>query len=159
VDDALPPNTSVNTPAAWRRDIEQALHATVQSDLASLSLRTRTLARAGGATPADLDELRAALDAVQDQVREVARRVFPATLAHAGLGPTLRLLRRRADVAVDLDVEGLGPVDTDAGLVAHDVVRDVLDAAGAGGGPVHVDAATADGTLTLTLRLPAHLAS
>jgi signal transduction histidine kinase len=113
-----------------RRRIERDLHDGTQQRLVSLGLELQALQ---GDPPADLRELRAelellseALAAVLEDVREISRGVHPATLAHAGLASSLKVLARRAAVPVELDVAVEGQLPQSIQIAAYYVVSEAL---------------------------------
>ncbi len=86
---------------AARRQIERDLHDGAQQRLVSVALALR-LARAqlGGANPEELgtllDEADAELAAALEELRELARGIYPVLLTDAGLGPALNSLAERS---------------------------------------------------------------
>lgn len=113
-----------------RRRIERDLHDGVQQRLVSLLL---LLQRAQLTVPPDLDELRARLRDVAagvagafDELREVARGIHPAVLAHGGLGPALRALARRSALPVDVEVRLQGRLHERVEVSAYYVVSEAL---------------------------------
>jgi signal transduction histidine kinase len=98
----------VATADATRRRIERNLHDGAQQRLVSLALNLRA-AEAAAPPGADelvqqLDRVATGLDAVLDDLREIARGLHPAILADGGLAPALKTLARRSAVPVDLDI-------------------------------------------------------
>ncbi|MCC5480542.1 GAF domain-containing sensor histidine kinase [Streptomyces barringtoniae] len=113
-----------------RRRIERDLHDGVQQRLVSLLL---LLQHAQLTVPPDLAELRARLRDVAagvtgafDELREVARGIHPAVLAHGGLGPALRALARRSALPVDVEVRLRGRLPERVEVSAYYVVSEAL---------------------------------
>ncbi len=96
----------VATADQTRRRIERDLHDGAQQRLVSLALQLRA---AQAVVPPELDELGAQLEHAaaclsdaMDELREMARGIHPAILAHGGLAPALKALARRSSIPVDL---------------------------------------------------------
>jgi signal transduction histidine kinase len=90
---------------AGRRSLERDLHDGAQQRLVNVGM-SLSLARTRLAGPpeagAALNRAMLELDAALDELRELARGVYPAILAGAGLGPALRSLAERAALPVVL---------------------------------------------------------
>jgi PAS domain S-box-containing protein len=91
-----------------RRRIERNLHDGTQQRLIALGLDLQAV---GAGIPDELvdahtglERLGADLEAVLEDVRELSRGLHPALLSQAGLGSSLRALRRNCPVPVKLDV-------------------------------------------------------
>jgi PAS domain S-box-containing protein len=113
-----------------RRRIERDLHDGAQQRLVSLVLQLRA---AQATVPPDLDELVAQLDDVAagftnalDELREFARGIHPAILAEGGLGPALRVLARRSEVPVELDMRTSRRLGAPVEVAAYYVVSEAL---------------------------------
>ncbi|HEX2074408.1 MAG TPA: histidine kinase [Geodermatophilus sp.] len=116
--------------------------------------------------PEAVPELQSLIDGLQDQVhlvlqelREVARAIYPPLLAEAGLGPALREFADRAEVPVRVvaDQERFGPAVEGA---AYFAVTECLGALPADGRPVEVVARREDGVLVVVLTgVPPRLAA
>jgi signal transduction histidine kinase len=112
-----------------RRRIERDLHDGVQQRLVALAIEIRS-ARAAvpaglGELAAELDEAVAGLTEALEELRELARGIHPAVLAH-GLGPALRSLARRSAVPVDLDVGLKDPLPRAVDVAGYYVVSEAL---------------------------------
>ncbi len=86
---------------AERRRLERNIHDGAQQRLLSLSMGLG-LARERAADPGlceELDRVAAGLGEVLNELRELARGMYPAILTDAGLGPALESLALRASVA------------------------------------------------------------
>jgi signal transduction histidine kinase len=91
-----------------RRRIERDLHDGAQQRLVSLGLRLRTLE---ATVPAPQDEVRAELRRVSgevtgviDELREISRGIYPASLSRGGLASAVRTLVRRSPLPIELDI-------------------------------------------------------
>jgi predicted ATPase/signal transduction histidine kinase len=141
-----------------RHRIERDLHDGAQQQLVSLVLGLRA---AQAAVPPDLGELAAELgslatglsDALQE-LRETARGIHPAVLASGGLGGALKMLARRCQVPVDLDVRASGRLPEQVEVSAYYVVAEALTNAArhARASVITVTAYTADSVLRVTVR-------
>jgi len=85
---------------------------------------------------------------------EIARGIHPAILSQGGLEAALHSLARRSAVPVALDARIAGPLPDEVEVAAYYVASEALTnvAKHARASVVHVDAATDEGTLTLTVR-------
>src|SRR6185437_12981984 len=74
-------------------------------------------------------ELAEELKDTSEELREVSRGIHPTILTEAGLGPALRALARRSNVAIDVDVkldERLpAPVEAAAYYIASEALTNV----------------------------------
>jgi signal transduction histidine kinase len=91
-----------------RRRIERNLHDGAQQRLVSLGLRLRTLE---SAVPDGQDEVRSEIHQITDEVagvidelREISRGIYPASLSRGGLASAVRTLARRTPLAMRLDL-------------------------------------------------------
>jgi signal transduction histidine kinase len=91
-----------------RRRIERNLHDGAQQRLVSLGLRLRTLE---STVPAEQDEVRAEIrrvagevTGVMDELREISRGIYPASLSRGGLPSAVRALARRSPLPIQLDI-------------------------------------------------------
>jgi signal transduction histidine kinase len=113
-----------------RRRIERDLHDGAQQRLVSLALRLRVAQAAVPAGLGDLDaelgRVAAGLTSVLDELRDYARGIHPAILAHGGLAPALRGLARRSAVPVQLDVRLKGRLPERVEVTAYYVVSEAL---------------------------------
>jgi signal transduction histidine kinase len=118
--------------ARMRDAVARDLHDTIAQSLAGASLRLEGLRhwiQSGGATPTQIQAVKAALRAEQGHVRAVierlrrGERVMPDATAAATLGPLLRDLSAYWGIAVELDESAKGIVIP--GALAHEL-RQVL---------------------------------
>ena len=127
---------------AARRRVERDLHDGAQQRLVTVALALR-LARSqvGTASPQDLtallDEAGAELSGALDELRELARGIYPVLLTDAGLGPALTSLAERAPIAVALgtvpDRRWADPVEQTCYFVVSEALVNAVK---------HADAAT-----------------
>ena len=106
---------------AERRKIERNLHDGAQQQLIALTIQLGLLEESAGdpaavrqITPAVKDGLRAALE----DLRDLARGIYPPLLADQGLLPALQAQARKASLPVEIDADGVGrfPQDTEAAV-------------------------------------------
>ena len=106
---------------AERRRIERNLHDGAQQQLIALSIQLALLDETAG-DPAAVRELAPALKdgvrAALEDLRDLARGIYPPLLADQGLVPALQAQARRAPLPVDIDADGVGryPQDTEAAV-------------------------------------------
>jgi signal transduction histidine kinase len=120
----------VATADAMRRRIERDLHDGAQQQLVALVLELRA---AMETVPLELRDLRAklshmlgSLNAVLEELREMARGVHPAILAEGGLGPALKTLARRSPIPVELDMRAELRLPERVEVAAYYVVSEAL---------------------------------
>jgi GAF domain-containing protein len=148
----------VATADATRRRIERNLHDGAQQHLVSLALDLRAAQAAAppgaGELKSQLDGLAAGLDSVLDELREIARGLHPATMAHGGLRPALKALARRSAVPVRLDVRLEGRLPEQIEIAAYYVVAEALTntAKHAHATAADIEVATGDGVLRVSAR-------
>ena len=106
---------------AERRKIERNLHDGAQQQLIALTIQLGLLEESAGdpaavrqLAPAVKDGLRAALE----DLRDLARGIYPPLLADQGLLPALQAQARKATLPVEIDADGIGryPQDTEAAV-------------------------------------------
>ena len=106
---------------AERRKIERNLHDGAQQQLIALTIQLGLLEESADdpaavrqITPAVKDGLRAALE----DLRDLARGIYPPLLADQGLVPALQAQARKAALPVEIDADGVGrfPQDTEAAV-------------------------------------------
>jgi signal transduction histidine kinase len=141
-----------------RRRIERNLHDGVQQRLVSLALRTR---RSERRLPADqqpvkevLSETVEELNAITEEVREIAQGIHPAILTQGGLGPALRSLARGCSIPVEVGAADEArmpePVEAAAYYVVAEALANVVKHAEASG--AWVEAARQDGCVRVRVR-------
>src|SRR5207248_1925030 len=88
-----------------RRRIERNLHDGAQQHLIALKMKVGlALAQPGSKTRAILEQLRHDADEAIDNLRELARGIYPPLLASEGLDAALRAQARRFTVPVELEL-------------------------------------------------------
>ena len=106
---------------AERRKIERNLHDGAQQQLIALTIQLGLLEESADdpaavrqLAPAVKDGLRAALE----DLRDLARGIYPPLLADQGLLPALQAQARKASLPVEIDADGVGryPQDTEAAV-------------------------------------------
>jgi signal transduction histidine kinase len=95
-----------------RRKIERNLHDGAQQQLVALAIKVRLAKSIGTKDPARAGELlddveRQAAEALEE-LRDLARGVYPPLLADQGLVAALRAQARRAVLPVEIDSDGIG---------------------------------------------------
>jgi signal transduction histidine kinase len=103
-----------------RRKIERNLHDGVQQQLVALNVQLGLLARVAEADPAKVSEMAATLQsrAVEtlEDLRDLARGIYPPLLADRGLPAALEAQARKAALPVGVEATGIGrfPQDVEA---------------------------------------------
>jgi len=145
----------VERAASERRQLERNLHDGAQQRVVALALLTRMLANAApDGVPAKLaDHATALVRTILEELRRVARGIYPAVLADAGLaGALCDLADSSTDVSVTVDGPALnrydGVVESTAYLV---VVAALADARDRSAHRLAVSAVESDGLLVLRL--------
>ena len=102
---------------AERRKIERNLHDGAQQQLIAVTIQLALLEESAGdpaavreLTPVVKDGVRAALD----ELRDLARGIYPPLLADQGLVPALQAQARKASLPVEIDADGIGRYPQDA---------------------------------------------
>jgi signal transduction histidine kinase len=141
-----------------RRRIERDLHDGTQQQLVALGLDLKTLQMSLPPeldhSQAEVERLRAGLDGVLENVREISQGVHPATLSQWGLEPAVRALARRCTVPVELDAEVTGRLPQSVEIAAYYVISEALAnvAKHAEATYVHVGVRSAEGRLEASIR-------
>jgi signal transduction histidine kinase len=140
-----------------RRRLERDLHDGAQQRLVALGLELRA---AQAAIPPGLDELNGELEgiarglaSVQEGLREIARGIHPAILAHGGLEPVLKTVARRSPLPVEIEVRCLGRLPEQVEVAAYYVVSEALTNAAkhAHASLVTIEAETVDDALRVRI--------
>jgi signal transduction histidine kinase len=106
---------------AERRKIERNLHDGAQQQLVALTIHLALLEESAD-DPAAIRELtptvKNGVRAALDDLRDLARGIYPPLLADQGLVPALQAQARKAAVPVEIDADGIGryPPDTEAAV-------------------------------------------
>ncbi|MGZ5213319.1 MAG: sensor histidine kinase [Actinomycetota bacterium] len=94
-----------------RRRIERNIHDGAQQQLVALSVQARLVRGLAGRDAAKADELLSSIEAqlqtALEDLRDLARGIYPPLLADKGLGPALEAQARRSAVPVTVEAQGL----------------------------------------------------
>jgi signal transduction histidine kinase len=140
-----------------RRKIERNLHDGVQQQLVALSVQLGLFARLSERDPSQAAEMAGLLqtratDALED-LRDLARGIYPPLLADKGLGAALEAQARKAAVHVGVEADGVGrydrPVEAAVYFCALEALNNVAKYAGASAATVSLR--QRDGYLTFTV--------
>jgi signal transduction histidine kinase len=115
---------------AERRRVERDLHDGAQQRLLSVALALRMARR----DPVLLDEASEQLDGAIDELRDLARGIYPAVLVDGGLAPALDALSERSPVPVELHVTGERfppPIEATAYFTVSEALTNVVKHSGA----------------------------
>jgi signal transduction histidine kinase len=96
-----------------RRKLERNLHDGAQQQLVALAVKIRlaeTLAKREGAenTAATLEQLQSDAGNALEDLRDLARGIFPPLLADKGLPDAIASQARKSTVPIDIDADGVG---------------------------------------------------
>ena len=130
-----------------RRKIERNLHDGVQQQLVALNVQVGLLARASGGDAAKLAELAAQLQTraseALDDLRDLARGIYPPLLADKGLAAALEAQARKAAVPVSVETDGIGrygqPVEAAVYFCTLEALNNVAKYAGASSATVALE--------------------
>ncbi|HEY4461231.1 MAG TPA: AAA family ATPase [Streptosporangiaceae bacterium] len=150
----------VATADQTRQRIERNLHDGAQQSLVSLALQLRAAQASAPPEAAELarqvGDVAAGLAGALEELREIARGIHPAILAHGGLRPALNTLARRSPVPVDLQVHTEQrlpePVEVSAYYVVAEALTNAAKHARASVVTVTVEADAADAVLRVAVR-------
>jgi len=105
-----------------RRRLERNLHDGAQQDLVALAIKLRLAGAAADEDPAQakeiIGELQADAAAALENLRDLARGIYPPLLADLGLVAALNAQARKSPVPVAVEADGVGrlPQDTEAAV-------------------------------------------
>ena len=105
-----------------RRRLERNIHDGAQQQLVSLSVKLRLLGQLASRDPARTaemaDQLQADATEALEDLRDLARGIYPPLLADKGLGAALDAQARRAAVPLSVQTDGIGryPQDVESAL-------------------------------------------
>jgi signal transduction histidine kinase len=105
-----------------RRRLERNLHDGAQQDLVALAIKLSLLASAADGDPGEarqlLAELKADTASALENLRDLARGIYPPLLADAGLVAALTAQARKSPVPVTVQADGIGrfPEETEAAV-------------------------------------------
>jgi signal transduction histidine kinase len=112
-----------------RQRIERNLHDGAQQQLVALTIQLSLLEESAG-DPGEVrqmtGQLRAGLRAALDDLRALARGIYPPVLADQGLGPALRAQAGRAPLPVLVDAGGIGRYPRDAEAAVYFCILEAL---------------------------------
>jgi signal transduction histidine kinase len=101
-----------------RRRLERNLHDGAQQQLVALKMRLGlaklTVDRDPGGTRSALEELEKATQDALDDLRDLARGIYPPLLADQGLPAALEAQARKSALSVRVETDGLGRYDQEA---------------------------------------------
>jgi signal transduction histidine kinase len=112
-----------------RQRIERNLHDGAQQQLVALMVQLSLLedsAGDSGEVRLMTGQLRAGLHAALDDLRALARGIYPPLLADQGLGPALRAQAARAPLPVQVEADGIGRYPRDAEAAVYFCVLEAL---------------------------------
>ena len=107
----------VNAQDQERRRIERNLHDGAQQQLVALTVQLTLLedsAKDPGEVRQMAGQLRAGLHAALNDLRALARGIYPPLLADQGLVPALQAQARKASLPVEIEADGIGRYPPDA---------------------------------------------
>jgi signal transduction histidine kinase len=100
-----------------RQKIERDLHDGAQQQLVALRVKLELAREALEADPAEATELVAGLgpqvEEIIEEVRALARGIYPALLASDGLGEALRAAGQRSAIPVTIEADGIGRLSSE----------------------------------------------
>ena len=112
-----------------RQRIERNLHDGAQQQLVALTVQLSLLedsAGDSGEVRQVTGQLRAGLHAALDDLRALARGIYPPLLADQGLGPALRAQAGRAPLPVQVETDGIGRYPRDAEAAVYFCILEAL---------------------------------
>jgi signal transduction histidine kinase len=111
-----------------RQRIERNLHDGAQQQLVALTVQLSLLEDSAGDSGEVrlMTQLRAGLRAALDDLRALARGIYPPLLADQGLGPALRAQAGRAPLPVLVEADGIGRYPRDAEAAAYFCILEAL---------------------------------
>jgi signal transduction histidine kinase len=112
-----------------RQRIERNLHDGAQQQLVALMIQLSLLedsAGDSGEVRQVTGQLRAGLHAAIDDLRALARGIYPPLLADQGLGPALRAQVGRAPLPVMVEADGIGRYPRDAEVAVYFCILEAL---------------------------------
>ena len=148
----------VNAQDEERRKIERNIHDGVQQQLVALNVQAGLLARVGNSDPtkvADMaEQLQTRASEALDDLRDLARGIYPPLLADKGLGAALEAQARKSVVPVSVETDGIGryeqPVEAAVYFCALEALNNVAKYAQATNAQVTVRQDNGDLRFTVT---------
>jgi signal transduction histidine kinase len=113
-----------------RRRIERNIHDGAQQSLVALAVKLRLARTLAGRDPAKaeaiLDELQGETQEALENLRDLARGIYPPLLADKGLVAALEAQARKSPLRVELQANGVGRYHRDAEAAAYFCVLEAL---------------------------------
>jgi signal transduction histidine kinase len=112
-----------------RQRIERNLHDGAQQQLVALTIQLSLLEDSAGDSGEVRQltrQLRSGLRAAVDDLRALARGIYPPLLADQGLGPALRAQTGRAPLPVQVEADGIGRYPRDAEAAVYFCILEAL---------------------------------
>ena len=112
-----------------RQRIERNLHDGAQQQLIALAVQVALLADSAedpGEVRQITGQLRSGLHAALDNLRALARGIYPPLLADQGLGPALQAQAGKAPLPVLVEADGIGRYPRDAEAAAYFCILEAL---------------------------------
>ena len=142
---------------AERRRIERNLHDGAQQQLVALSIQLGLLEESAddaACVRQTAPQLRAAVRAALDDLRDLARGIYPPLLAERGLVPALQAQARRAVLPVVIEADGVGRYPQDAETTVYfcalEALQNIAKYAGASRATVRLSCSASSLRLTVT---------
>jgi signal transduction histidine kinase len=141
---------------AERRKIERNLHDGAQQQLIAVTIQLALLAESAD-DPGAVRELAAVVKdgvrAALDELRDLARGIYPPLLADQGLLPALQAQARKAPLPVQIDADGIGRYPQDAEAAVYFCTLEALQniAKYASASRAKVGLSCSDGSLEFTV--------
>lgn len=139
-----------------RRRLEQDLHDGAQQRLVEIQIRlafARTLVDSADLA-SELDAIQEAAEAALDELRTLARGIYPSTLRDLGPAAALRTLAQRSPVPIRVIDEGIGrasaPIEAALYFCAREAIQNATKHAGPGAS-VTATLARRRGTIDVTI--------
>jgi signal transduction histidine kinase len=114
-----------------RRKIERNIHDGVQQQLVALAVKLRMTKALVSKDPAGaertLDDLQAATTEALEDLRDLARGIYPPLLADQGLAAALQAQARKSPIQVSLDADGIGRFPKDVESAVYFCVLEALN--------------------------------
>jgi signal transduction histidine kinase len=141
-----------------RRKLERNIHDGVQQQLVALSVQLRLAEQIAAQDAGRTQELLAGLqgqttEALED-LRDLARGIYPPLLAEQGLGPALQAQARKAVVPTTVDADGIGRYTRDVEATVYFCTLEAMNniAKYAGASRTVIQLGQSDGALEFSVR-------
>ena len=141
-----------------RRRLERNIHDGVQQQLVALNVQLGLLARTAERDPAaaarSATELQAQATSTLEDLRDLARGIYPPLLADQGLAAALEAQARKAVVATTVDADGLGRYPQEVEAAVYFSVLEAMNnvAKYAGASRTRIELAQRNGALEFAVR-------